>query len=68
MDRLLARDHGAGPDAAVVAGHEHWPFGQRHEQGVVDLELHRDLDGAVARVETGSLDVGRQLAQQSGRR
>ena len=31
------------------------------------LELHRDFDGAVAGVEAGCLDVGLEMAKQSGR-
>src|SRR6516164_5949999 len=57
MDRLLDGNHAVRPDTAVVAGDQHWPFGDRHEKGIVHLELNRDLAGTVPGVEPGLLDV-----------
>ena len=50
MHRVLDVDRAVRGDAAVVAGQQHRPLGQRHEDRLVDLELHRQVDLAVARV------------------
>ena len=67
MHRFSDGDHVVRPDTAVVAGHQHRPFGQRHENGIVYLELHRDFDSSVAGVEPGLFDVGLEMAKQRRR-
>ena len=64
VDRLLDRNHVVAPDAAIVAGHQHRPFGQRHKNGVVNLELHRDFEGAVAWVESRRFNVSLEVSKQ----
>ena len=56
----LAHRHGLSRgDAAVVAGQQHRPFGERHEQRGVDAQLDRH----VAAVEAHALDVVGKLRQ-----
>ena len=60
MHRVADRLRLVQRDAAVIAGQQHRPFGQRHEQRIEHLELHRH----VLAVELHRVDVGFQLAQQ----
>ncbi|MEH2688197.1 hypothetical protein DXU04_25220 [Bradyrhizobium diazoefficiens] len=69
VDRLRALEiavHGVADrlrlvrrDAAVVAGQQHRPLRQRHEQGIEHFQLHRH----VVAVERHRVDVGFELAQ-----
>ena len=47
-------------DAAVIAGEQHRPLCQRHEQRVEHLQLHRH----VVAVQLDGVDIGFQLTQQ----
>jgi hypothetical protein len=47
VHRVLDRAHAVLLHAAVVAGEQHRPLGERHEDRVVHLELDRQLDGSV---------------------
>src|SRR5712664_3917852 len=51
MHRLLGGPHAVLGDAAVIAGEQHRPLGERDENRIVHLELHRQLDLALRRVE-----------------
>ncbi len=66
VHRLLGGSHAVLGHAAVVAGQQHRPFGERHEDRVVDPQLHRQLDLAFRRVEANRLDVLLELAQDGG--
>ena len=63
MHRFLRRAHAVLGDAAIVAGEQHRPFRERHENRLVIFELHRQLDLALRRVVADGLDVGLQLLQ-----
>jgi len=63
MHRIL---DGAGAillNATIIAGQQHGPFRQRDEDGIVHLELDRQLDLAAIVVITDGLDIRRHLAQ-----
>ena len=66
VHRLLGGAHAVLGDAAIVAGEQHRPFGERHEDRVVDLELDRQLDLALGRVVADRLDLVLQLPQDGG--
>ncbi len=59
MHRVADRLRFVRRDAAVVAGQEHRPFRQRHEQRIEHLELDRN----VVAIEPHRVDVGFQIAQ-----
>ena len=63
MHGLLGGAHAVLGDAAIVAGEQHRPLGERHEDRVIDLELHRQFDLALRRVEARGLDVLLEFAQ-----
>jgi len=63
VDRVADGDHPFRSDAGVVAGEPHAPLGEWHEDGIVNLELHRQLDLAAAVLEADRLDAGGDRAQ-----
>ena len=66
VHRFLRGAHAVLGDAAVVAGEQHRPLGERHEDRVVHPELHRQLDLAFRRIEAHRVDVLLELAQDRG--
>jgi len=60
---LLGGAHAVLGDTAVVAGEQHRPFGKRHEDRLIDLELHRQFDLALGRVEARGVHVFFQVAE-----
>ena len=59
----MDRAHRIGLNAAVVAGHQHAPLGQRHEQRIKHLELDRQLDGLATDVKPDGFNIRLQLTQ-----
>ena len=57
MHRFLRRTHAVGGDAAIIAGAQHRPLGERHEDRIIDPQLHRQFDLALRRVEARGFDV-----------
>ena len=66
MHGVLDVDRAILCDAAVIAGQQHRPFGERHKDRVVHLQLDRQLDRPVSRIVPCRLDVGLHLAQHRG--
>ena len=62
MHGLLRGAHAVFGDAAVIAGEQHRPLGERHEDRFVDLQLHRQFDLAFRRVEARGVDVLLEVA------
>ena len=67
MHRLADGNHLLRADAAVVAGDQHRPFRERHEERVVHLELDRELQTLLPG-RSARLDVGLEVVQHRGRR
>ena len=63
MYGLLDGLHGIGQHAAVVAGQEHAPLGQRHKQRVMQLEFHRQVEVYPVHPKPGSSNVCLQAGQ-----
>ena len=53
VHRFLDGDRAVRSDAAVIAGQQHRPFRQRHENRVVHLELDRQIDRRRRRGRSG---------------
>ena len=63
MHRLRDGDHLVASYAPVVSGEQHRPFGQGHKDGIEHPEFHRNLDRAIARIKSDSVDVGLEVPQ-----
>ena len=63
---FLDRSRGILLDTAIVTGHQHRPFRERHENRVMHLQLDRQIDRAVAWVIADRFDLGLHLAQDRG--
>ena len=57
MHGFLDGDGAVFGHAAVIAGQQHRPLGERHEDRIVHLQLHRQFDLAIAGIEADRLDV-----------
>ncbi len=66
VHRFLRGAHAVLGDAAVVAGEQHRPFGERHEDRIVHAQLHRQFDLALGRIEAHRVDILLDLAQDGG--
>jgi hypothetical protein len=65
MHGVADRLHGVVANAPVVARQQHAPFGERNEQRVVHLELHRQFDPTAVDVVSHRLDAGGERMQQA---
>ena len=66
VNGILDRPHRILLHATIIAGQQHAPLGQWHEDAVVNFQLHRQLDLLAIDLEAGRIDVGLQLAQDGG--